>query len=189
MTSLPLPKLACKPVDTPLLSKLVISNEATDNDHVLENISDYQKLMGKLIYLTNTMPDNSYVVHCLSQFMQSHLKSHLKTAFKILRYQKGCPGLEIHFIKTFGMFFSAFSDVDWAKCVITMKSVTANPVFHERTKHLEIDLHFVREKLLKGVVKTVKIDSANQMADIFTKGLGTLQHKGFLENLGMFDIY
>nr|GEV29916.1 ribonuclease H-like domain-containing protein [Tanacetum cinerariifolium] len=58
--------LACKPVDTPLLSKLVISNEATKNDPVLENITDYQKLMGKLIYLTNTRPDISYVVHGLS---------------------------------------------------------------------------------------------------------------------------
>ncbi|GKF33399.1 hypothetical protein Tco_0106599, partial [Tanacetum coccineum] len=185
--------LACKPVDTPLLSNLFISNEATDNDLVLENISDYQKLMGKLIYLTNTRPDISYVVHCLSQFMHSPLKSHLKIAFKILRYQKGCPGLKIHFIKTSGMFLSAFSDADWAKCVITRKSVTdlkvenllpvnlycdnnsaikiaANPVFHERTKHLEIDLHFVRAKILKGVVKTVKVDSANQIADIFTKG-------------------
>nr|GEU38957.1 hypothetical protein [Tanacetum cinerariifolium] len=58
--------LACKPVDTPLLSKLVISNEATESDPVLENITDYEKLMGKLIYLTNTRPDISYVVHCLS---------------------------------------------------------------------------------------------------------------------------
>ncbi|GJS50962.1 ribonuclease H-like domain-containing protein [Tanacetum coccineum] len=38
--------LTCKPAKTPLMSKLVISNEASDNDHILDNITDYQKLMG-----------------------------------------------------------------------------------------------------------------------------------------------
>nr|GEV31515.1 ribonuclease H-like domain-containing protein [Tanacetum cinerariifolium] len=91
--------LACIPAKTPLMSKLSISNEAYDNDHTIDTIIDYQKLMGKLIYLTNTRPDISYVVHCLSQFMHSPLKSYLKIAFKILRYLKSCLGLGIHVIK------------------------------------------------------------------------------------------
>ncbi|GKA67624.1 ribonuclease H-like domain-containing protein [Tanacetum coccineum] len=222
--------LACKPAKTPLMSKLVISNEAFENDPTLDNITDYQKLMGKFIYLTNTRPDISYVVHCLSQFMHSPLKSHLKIAFKILRYLKSCPGLGIHIVKNSGMFLNAYSDADWAKCVVARRSITgycvflnnslvfwkskkqntlskssneaeyrafasvtseiaANPIFHERTKHLEIDLHFVREKILKGVVKTVKVESANQIADILTKGLDTLQHKFSVKKLGMIDVY
>nr|GEV97599.1 ribonuclease H-like domain-containing protein [Tanacetum cinerariifolium] len=187
--------------------KVVDTDKASDKDPLIENITDYQKLMEKLIYLTNTRPDISYVVYCLSQFMHSLLTSHLKIAFKILRYLKSCPSLEVHVIKTSGMFLTAYFDADWAKCIVTRKSVTgycmflnnslvfwknlkienlfpvslhcdsnsaikiaANLVFYERTKHLEIDLHSVREKVLKGVVKTVKVDSANQIADILIKG-------------------
>nr|GEW37356.1 ribonuclease H-like domain-containing protein [Tanacetum cinerariifolium] len=142
--------LACKPVKTLLMSKLVISNEASENDHLLENITDYQKLTEKLIYLTNTRPYISYDVHCLSQFMHSPMSSHLKIEFKILSYLKIYPGLGIHIARTFGMFLNAYSDADWAKCIVTRKSVTSNSaikrtvnsVFHERTKRPEIDLHF-----------------------------------------------
>lgn len=49
--------------------------------------------------------------------------------------------------------------------------LAANPVFHKRTKHLETYVHFVREKVAAGVIKTIKIESINQVADILTKGL------------------
>ncbi|GKC37988.1 ribonuclease H-like domain-containing protein [Tanacetum coccineum] len=121
--------LACKPAKTSLMSKIEISNEASDNDPLLNSITDYQKLMGKLIYLTNTRPNISYVVHCLSQFMHSPLKSHLKIAFKIFRYLKSCLGLGIHIVKNSGVSLKAFSYGDWSKCVVTRKSVTGYCIF------------------------------------------------------------
>ncbi|GJT17301.1 ribonuclease H-like domain-containing protein [Tanacetum coccineum] len=121
--------LACKPAKTPLPSKLVISNETTKKYLVLDNITDYQKLMGKLIFLTNTRPDISYVVHYLIQFTHSSLKSHLKTTFQILRYLKGCPSLGIRIVKESGMSLTAFSDANCAKSVVTRKSVTGYCVF------------------------------------------------------------
>ncbi|GKA59966.1 hypothetical protein Tco_0759279 [Tanacetum coccineum] len=119
-----------RPIDIPFPKITILSFNETKDDKYLSDFTSYQKLVGKLIYLTNTRSDINYAVHCLSQHMHSPLQSHFKVALRVLR-----------------------------------------------------------EKVLAGVIKTVKVPSNLQTADIFTKCLGVVQHCLCCRNLGMHDVF
>ncbi|XP_019096490.1 PREDICTED: uncharacterized protein LOC109130868 [Camelina sativa] len=63
--------------------------------------------------------------------------------------------------------------------------LSTNPVQHQRTKHVEIDIHFVRERVALGTVRVLHVPSSHQYADIFTKGLPTPLFNEFRSSLSI----
>ena len=67
--------------------------------------------------------------------------------------------------------------------------IAHNPVQHGRTKHIEIDRHFIKEKLDQGIVCTHYVSSSNQLADILTKGLAEKVFSSLCSKMGLYGVF
>ncbi|KAA3474440.1 hypothetical protein EPI10_024732 [Gossypium australe] len=250
-----------KPASTPVEQNqkltLVEYDECTrlnnGNDELILDVAVYQRLLRRLLYLTNTRLDISFAVQHLSQFMHKPKKSHLEAVLRVVRYIKKDPGQGI-LLSTFGKSqLVAYCDLDWATCPMSRRSITdsliswkskkqitisqssaeaeyksmaaaiveivwldglvkeiclekmdttllfsnsqaalqiaANSIFHEHTKHREIDCHFVQDKIQDRLVRIQHVRTTEQLADLMTKALGVQQHEFLASKLGVNDLY
>lgn len=244
--------MACRPADTPMDPNIKL--EAKPDDTPVDR-GRFQRLVGRLIYLSHTRPDISFAVSCISQFMHSPYQCHLDAATRILRYLKGTPGRGLMFRKQEKRCIEVFVDADWAGCpndqrstsgycsfvfgnLVTWRSkkqsvvarssaeaelrsaalgicealwikllleelkiekqspmlilcdnkaaiaITHNPVHHDRTKHVEIDRHIIKEKIDKGILEVSYIPTSQQTADVLTKALFRPMFERLIDKLG-----
>ncbi|KAJ9561968.1 hypothetical protein OSB04_007128 [Centaurea solstitialis] len=249
--------LNCRPVDTPIETnhKLTIHP-----DQVPTNKERYQRLVGKLIYLSHTRPDIAYAVSVVSRFMHAPSKDHMEAAYRILRYLKASPGKGLFFGKNQSNQVTGYTDADWSgdrmdgkstsgyftfvggnlvtwrskkQKVVARSSAEAeyrgmvhgvceliwikrilrdlgidhpdplslrcdneaavkianNPVQHDRTKHVEVDRHFIKDHLEKRTVELPHVASKDQLADMLTKAVCGRVFQSSLSKLGMIDIH
>ena len=227
---------------------------------MMADANRYRHLLGKLIYLTVTRPNITYVVSVLRQFMHEPHMVHWEGALGVLTYIKRAPGKGLIYRRHDHLRIEAYSDAGYAGDKVYQKSTTwsciyvggnlvtwcsrkqkviscssaeaeyrvmpataremvwlqsfvqdlgittsmpmpmhcdnqaaifisGNLAFHEMTKHIEIDYHFIRDKVLRGVISTPHVSSSNQLADIFMKSIIGVSYDYLGSKLGMFDLY
>ncbi|XP_071739055.1 uncharacterized protein [Rutidosis leptorrhynchoides] len=161
----------CKPVGAPLETNVSIVSEPTDNDPPLSHLNIALRLLrylkgspGKGVLLKKA--DSISLTAFVDADWESEYRALASITCEILWILKVLKDLNYTNLLHVPVHCDNRSTI----------LLAANPVFHERSKHFEIDLHLVRNKCTSGVIDIVQIDSENQTADIFTKGLGINQH-------------
>ena len=81
-------------------------------------------MVGKLVYLSHTRPDISYVVGIVSQFMHNPNEEHLKVALRIVKYLKNSLGMGLLFTKAETMEVEIYTAADWVGSSLDKRSIS-----------------------------------------------------------------
>ncbi|KAI5311810.1 hypothetical protein L3X38_040983 [Prunus dulcis] len=99
----------CKSIDTPIVQNH-LHGECLDQ--VPTNKERYQRLVGRLIYLSHIRPDIAYAVSVVSQFMHSSSEDHMNAVIRILRYLKSAPEKGLMLSKHGHLNIDGYTNVD-----------------------------------------------------------------------------
>ena len=67
--------------------------------------------------------------------------------------------------------------------------IATNSTFHEWTKHIDIDYHFVQDHAQSGLLRLIHVKSSHQVIDLLTKLLPSAKFQELLSKLGVLDLY
>nr|GEW55945.1 ribonuclease H-like domain-containing protein [Tanacetum cinerariifolium] len=199
----------CNPSRTPVDTDSKLGSDGVP----IQDPTLYRSLAGGLQYLTFTSPDLSYAVEQICLYMHDPRESHFAALKRIMRYVQGTLELGLHLYASattslvgveaeYQGVANVVAETAWLHNLlrelhsplltalvycdnINAVYISANPVQHQRTKHIEIDIHFVRGMVKAGHVRVLHVPSRFQYADIFTKGLPPALFENFSFSLSV----
>nr|GEV72869.1 hypothetical protein [Tanacetum cinerariifolium] len=185
--------LGCKPVMTPLPENIVLAQKESENDKFLHmhsplkshldiamRVLKYLKLApsyGIQSFKRNSVFDiNSKKQSTLSRSStEAGYRSMASVTCEIMWIVKIIKDLNVDNLIPINLYYDKKSAIQ----------IATNPVMHEKTKHFDLDVHLVREKVSSGLIKTVKVNSRENVDDILTKALGSYQHSYLVKKFGV----
>ncbi|XP_024310449.1 uncharacterized protein LOC106866887 isoform X2 [Brachypodium distachyon] len=115
----------CRPAFTPIEA----NQRLTKDGGSPVDREQYQRLVGRLIYLSHTRPDLAFAVSVVSQFMHDPRSQHLDAVMRIIRYLKGSPGKGLLYTCHGNLQIECYTDADWAGSVDDRRSTSGYCTF------------------------------------------------------------
>ncbi|GJT48812.1 hypothetical protein Tco_0974969 [Tanacetum coccineum] len=197
-----------KTATTPIVSNKPL---VKDEDGVDVDVHVYRSMIGSLMYLTASRPDIMFAVCACARFQVTPKASHLNAVKRIFRrlISWQCKKQTIVANSTTEAEYVAAANycgqVLWiqnqmmdygfnfmnTKIHIDNESticIVKNPVYHSRTKHIEIRHHFIRDCYEKRLIDVIKIHTDANVADLLTKGFDVTRFNFLVVNIGMLNL-
>nr|GEV20172.1 hypothetical protein [Tanacetum cinerariifolium] len=189
-----LKKFGMESVRTATTPYEVLKPKSKDEPHDAINVHLYRYMIGSLMYLIASRPDIMFAVSACSRHQVTPMASHLKAVQKIFKYlysdsdyagsygdrkstTGGCQFLGRRLIswqcKKQIVVVTSSTEAEYVAvascCGQSTICIVKNPVFHQRTKHIEIRHHFIRDANEKNLIQMLKIHTDENVADFLTK--------------------
>ncbi|KAA0055936.1 Kinesin-related protein 11 [Cucumis melo var. makuwa] len=161
--------IGCLPTGTPIEFNVKLDNLG---DNIPINKEKYQRLMRKPIYLSHARLDISYVVSIVSQFMQALYEDHMEDLLLIENPSRDTTSLCGAILLLGEVLSDIHQNYEVSTKLLCVNKVAIDIanylVQHDRAKHVEIDRHFINERLDNGSIRIPHLPSQH-ITDILRK--------------------
>ncbi|GJX94659.1 putative ribonuclease H-like domain-containing protein [Tanacetum coccineum] len=164
-----------------------------DEDGVDVDVNVYMSMIGSLMYLTASRPDIMFVVYaCARRLVSWQCKKQTIVANSTIgaeyvtaaNYYGQVLWIQNQMMDYGFNFMNTKIHIDNESTICIVK----NPVYHSRTKHIEIRHHFIRDSYEKRLIDVIKIHTDANVADLLTKGFDVTRFNFLVVNIGMINL-